>query len=335
MKTFSLLAALFLMIINIHSVQGDTVATYNITQTYSDKTTFSGTFTFDSTTQTITSLSGILYDNAMAAPALSLTYQLPSSSSLSDGNGGIIASVYLYNTTTVFASGSTTMTAGNNNASVTIDVNAANPLSGPTSLTQLAYADCSSGGIMGKMCTTGNYKGGTMKGVPTSEIIVQASPTPASSDACLFNWAESNNPAMFAPAGAATLTSGAYTYRYYSGTNDYLGVSSTNNHVYYMVANGQMQDEGTLYSWLPKANCPVPTQTNCLFNWAETNYPGMFAPAGAVTLTSGFYTYRYYTGTNAYLGVSSADNNVYYMGANGQMLNEGQASNWYAQAGCM
>ena len=234
MKTISLLTTLFLTIINVNTAQGDVLVTYNVTQTYSDTTTFSGSFTFDYTNHTVTNLTGTLYDNAMKAPPLSLTYQLPSSSSLSDGSGGILASVYLLNSTTVFAPGSNTKTAGNDNANVIIDVNSTNPLSGATSLDELSYADCSSGGLMmGGMCTTGKMGGGTMGGVPTGETIVSASLTPTSCDVCLFNWAESNYPALFAPAGAATETSGVYTYRFYSGTNAYLEVSSANGDVYY------------------------------------------------------------------------------------------------------
>jgi len=73
---------------------------------------------------------------------------------------------------------------------------------------------------------------------------------------CLFNWAEGNYPALFVPAGATTAVSGVYTYRHYSATNAYLGVSSVDNHVYYMVgSNGTLQDEGPTSHWLPKAGC--------------------------------------------------------------------------------
>ena len=98
--------------------------------------------------------------------------------------------------------------------------------------------------------------------------------------------------------------------------------------------NGVPENEGTLYDWLPQAGCPVPTPADCLFNWAEINYPTLFAPAGTATETSGVYTYRYYSGTNAYLGVSSANNDVYYIGPSGVWQNEGPTSNWLPLAGC-
>ena len=69
-------------------------------------------------------------------------------------------------------------------------------------------------------------------------------------------------------------------------------------------------------------------------NWAEGNYQSLFSPAGAQTATSGVYTYRYYAGTNAYVGVSSTDNNVYYMGPDGKLQNEGALAGWLATAGC-
>jgi hypothetical protein len=227
------------------------------------------------------------------------------------------------------------------NAYALIDV-PANPLAplATAQLNQLAYADCTNLGMMGSTCMTGTDKSvygmaGTMGAYPIAEVITLGSLSPTAYDACLFNWAESNYPALFAPAGATTETSGVYLYRYYSATKGYLGVSSANGLVYYQgPEGGAPQKEGTLYDWLPKASCPVPTPTDCLFNWAEANYPALFAPAGAATETSGIYTYRYYSATKYYLGVSSADNDVYYMGSNGVQQKAGPASSLLPLAGC-
>ena len=46
------------------------------------------------------------------------------------------------------------------------------------------------------------------------------------------------------------------------------------------------------------------------------------------------YNYLYYSGTNSYLGVSVADNNIYYMGPDGQLQNEGPLSYWLPISGC-
>jgi len=72
----------------------------------------------------------------------------------------------------------------------------------------------------------------------------------------------------------------------------------------------------------------------CLFTWAEGNYPDLFAPSGSFTEVSGVYNYRYYSATNAYMGVSSTDNHVYYMGPDGLLQNEGPLTNWLPMAGC-
>lgn len=68
---------------------------------------------------------------------------------------------------------------------------------------------------------------------------------------------------------------------------------------------------------------------NCFFNWAEGKYSGILAPAGATTQISGVYSYRYYSNTKAYLGVSSADHHLYYMNEeDGQLLDQGLFVNW-------
>ncbi|MDD5321201.1 MAG: PQQ-binding-like beta-propeller repeat protein [Methylococcales bacterium] len=78
----------------------------------------------------------------------------------------------------------------------------------------------------------------------------------------------------------------------------------------------------------------VVSPTDCLFNWAEKNYPTLFAPSGAPTQVWPPYNYRYYSATNAYLGISSVDNHVYYMGPDGKLQNEGSQSYWLPLAGC-
>src|SRR5687768_15127974 len=73
----------------------------------------------------------------------------------------------------------------------------------------------------------------------------------------------------------------------------------------------------------------------CFLAWAEGKYPDLFAPSGAATEISSFYSYRYYSTTEVYLGVSSADHHVYYMKAkDGLLQNEGPLSNWLPLSGC-
>ena len=72
---------------------------------------------------------------------------------------------------------------------------------------------------------------------------------------CLFNWAEITYPTLFTPAGAVSQLWSPFTYRYYSATNTYVGVSSSDAHVYYQDAQGNRQDVGPLSEWLSRAGC--------------------------------------------------------------------------------
>lgn len=75
--------------------------------------------------------------------------------------------------------------------------------------------------------------------------------------------------------------------------------------------------------------------SDCLFDWAERTYPDLFAPAAASSTAAPYY-YRYYSQTGAYLGTSSADNHVYYLGpaSNNAILDVGAASTWLTTANC-
>ena len=78
------------------------------------------------------------------------------------------------------------------------------------------------------------------------------------------------------------------------------------------------------------------SRSDCLFDWAESAYPDLFAPAGTISGLSDPYYYRYYYQTNAYLGVSSIDGHVYYLGpmSNDSILDVGALPVWLATAGC-
>ena len=77
-------------------------------------------------------------------------------------------------------------------------------------------------------------------------------------------------------------------------------------------------------------------QHDCLFRWAERAYPNLFAPAGATSVTYAPYYYRHYMQTDSYVGVSSADNHVYYIGSlsNQSLMDVGALSAWLASADC-
>ncbi len=105
----------------------------------------------------------------------------------------------------------------------------------------------------------GNYTifvGGTMTSGTNTPIDVKVTGLPLSSSDCVFNWAEKNYASLFSPAGASSQTQTSYYYRYYTGTKSYMGVNSTDNHVYYLsTAGGNPQDVGPLTDYMKKAGC--------------------------------------------------------------------------------
>ena len=78
------------------------------------------------------------------------------------------------------------------------------------------------------------------------------------------------------------------------------------------------------------------SQSDCLFNWAQGNYPSLFAPATSISNSLASYYYRYYSQTGAYLATSSDDNHVYYLGplSSYAVLDLGTLSLWLSLAGC-
>jgi len=77
------------------------------------------------------------------------------------------------------------------------------------------------------------------------------------------------------------------------------------------------------------------TTIECFLAWAEGKYPNLLAPSGAATQISNLYSYRYYPETKTYVGISAADNHVYYMKAeDGLLQDEGPLSNWIPLSGC-
>jgi hypothetical protein len=80
---------------------------------------------------------------------------------------------------------------------------------------------------------------------------------------------------------------------------------------------------------------PAPTaKINCLLDWAEDAFPTLLPPPAA-TQFLGPYTYRHYGYSNAYAGVSSVDNHVYYKDTDGVLSDIGALPGWLAKAGCL
>lgn len=75
------------------------------------------------------------------------------------------------------------------------------------------------------------------------------------------------------------------------------------------------------------------TAEDCLFNWAEANFPGLFSPPSASQTLAPYY-FRHYAATGVYLGVSSQDNHVYYLIGGSAPKDAGAKSGWFAAVGC-
>lgn len=248
MKRLVLFTTLFITIVNVNMALA-AINHYNISITFVDDTVFTGSFNYDATNQQITNLQGILSDTLMGNVE-PLKYQL---GSVSDNKGGIIAYVAELNTMTI-----STDPPVNNNVGVAIDFNASDPTLGATDPAQLAYMDCSPGGLMGQTCMYDlswhkpvfPMAGG--HGVLSEKITASGQ---VSRPDCLFNWAELNYSQLFSPTGAASQTSSPYYYRYYRNTNAYLGISSTDDHVYYLDPKGNLQDVGSSSTWFTAVGC--------------------------------------------------------------------------------
>lgn len=80
----------------------------------------------------------------------------------------------------------------------------------------------------------------------------------------------------------------------------------------------------------------VNQKADCLFNWAESNYASLFAPRGTQSQSLGQFYLRYYSQTNAYLGIASDTTHLYYLGplSANSLLDLGPVSTWFATAGC-
>jgi hypothetical protein len=187
---------------SVPSAPTDVITNYSVTETFyepmtqPDNTIFTGSFTFDSTTNTVSNLTGSLTEAMTGTPMslVSLNYQL---SSVSDGSGGLLVTTFALNTTNTFYGGgfapgsgseiyygypsaTNPASGGTGNAYAMIFVNTTNPTEALTSsqLNLLAYADCNKLGMMGATCMTGTSVAGygvagTMSGYPLSQTITK------------------------------------------------------------------------------------------------------------------------------------------------------------------
>ena len=90
-----------------------------------------------------------------------------------------------------------------------------------------------------------------------------------------------------------------------------------------------------------KVNPPTLNQINCLFDWAEKTYPDLFSPVPGQTVVVAdtntfpyYYTYRTYSNTGAYLGVSLLDNHVHYLGSDKKLQDLDELWKWLETSSC-
>lgn len=88
-------------------------------------------------------------------------------------------------------------------------------------------------------------------------------------------------------------------------------------------------------SWrVNHTNVLTDAESDCLFNWGEDYYPSLLTPSRPTSQTSSPYYFRYYPGSNTYIGYSSADDHLYFLSADGVLADLGLAATWSTSAGC-
>ena len=178
------------------SLSANVLTNYQVTARFFEPDTqpndsiFTGTFTLNSTSQTVSGLSGHLTESMTGPPMITvpLTYQL---SSVSDGAGALLVTTFALNSTNVFSEGGflasslglyygypsalSPAAGGVGNSFATIYVNPANPTAALTQsqINLLGYGDCAAGGMMGDTCMTGYWGRGTMGGYPVAQTIIK------------------------------------------------------------------------------------------------------------------------------------------------------------------
>jgi len=181
--------------INIYNV----VETFHEPMTQPNDSIFTGSFTYDSITKTVSNLTGSLTESmTMVAgvygspmTTVPLLNQLSAVPVTLGGVDGLLVTTFALTTTDTFdlggfAPGGTQyfgLTAGtpnNHNAYAMIFVNTADPTAAlaQAQIDKLAYADCTAGGMMMTSCMTGTTMAGygrmgTMMGVPASQVITK------------------------------------------------------------------------------------------------------------------------------------------------------------------
>lgn len=160
--------------------------------TQPNDTIFVGTFVLNSTTRTVSGLSGSLSESMTGSAdgltpmtQIRLSHQL---ATVDDGAGGLLVSTFALNTPDTFGPNGFADTvngiyygypaawnAASANSFVTLDLDPDLPTRAlnATEVLRLSYGDCALGGMMGAACMTGWASGGTMGGYPVEQVVTR------------------------------------------------------------------------------------------------------------------------------------------------------------------
>jgi hypothetical protein len=161
--------------------------------------------------------------------------------------------------------------------------------------------------------------------LPVPTVTLTASPTVLDyQGSTTVNWSST-----YATACNATISDGWSGAVPLSGT---IAVSPAATVTYSLFCSGSGGNANQ--SVTVTVNPPATRLINCLFDWAQRQYPTLLYPFGTPTQTTMQYTYRFYPVTNAFVGVSSANNHVYYSAKNVALQDLGELSTWLTKAAC-
>jgi hypothetical protein len=180
------------------------VETFHEPMTQPNDTIFTGTFTWDATSKTVSNLAGALTEsmtkvNGAYGPPMTtvaLSHQLSSTAATLGGAAGLLVTTFALDTVNTFdpsgfapggtqfyglaAGAANPKSGGTGTAYAMIFINTTDPATAAAKaqLDMLAYADCTAGGMMMTSCMTGTAmagygKMGTMMGEPMSQTITE------------------------------------------------------------------------------------------------------------------------------------------------------------------
>lgn len=96
---------------------------------------------------------------------------------------------------------------------------------------------------------TSDYTVEKFKGILSTNVLNQLEMN------CLFNWGEDNYPTLLSPSRSISITAEPYYYRHYAKTNVYIGISTIDNHLYFLDSAGDLADIGLAATWSTESGC--------------------------------------------------------------------------------